>query len=331
MRDSSQSTVRSRQQGYGWVIGFLLGMLASLLVASDHVQAQTESSKPSLPGLLICGKDKNTLTHVNSHGKLDWDYDLDGPMLDVQPQPSGHYLVTGGSKNVSLIRKVWKGCRTLWDWGELPDISIQSAVATAWDEQGDPTLVLAADAKTPRLILAEAKTKAVKIRWEYKLPAVPLSAKLCPDSGNFLAVLSNSTLMEILYQEDKVVWSLGPEDGLKDVRDAARGPWGHTYVAQGDGGSILCFDPHKNLVWKTHLPFAPSASFQEGGISVFKKNGKRVVMVSVYWPGGASKNVVYLLNAETGKVLGWSDRSDKGVYPHFHRVVPDLVLSGHKS
>jgi len=278
-----------------------------------------------MPPLLICGKNKNVLTHVNSHGKLDWDYTLDGPILDVQPQTSDRFLVTGGTQQVAYLRKVWKGCRVLWDWESLEDVSIQSAVAMDWDENGDLALVLAADAKNSRLFLADPQSKSIKIRWEYKLPAPPLSARVCPDSNNFFVVLKNSTLLEILYQEDKVVWSMGVEDGLKDVRDAVRGPWGHTYVAEGSEGLILCFDPQKKLVWKTHLPFAPSLSFRDITLSILKKNGKRMVMAAVHWPSGpGAKDVIYFLNAETGKVLAWSDRSDKGSYPSFRKAVPDL-------
>ncbi len=309
----------------------LVGALLFLLNGPGHGQMEQAKPKSLLPPLLICEKGKNRLTHVNSHGKLDWDYDLEGPPLDVQPQPSGHFLVTGGPQQVFLLRKVWKGCRVLWDWEGLEGISIQSAVATEWDQDGDPSLVLAADSLGQRLVLAEAKKKGTKIRWEYKLPAPALMVRVCPDSNNFLVLLNDSTLEEILYQEDKVVWSLGKEDGLKYVRDAVRGPWGQTYVADGAEGLLLCFDPRKKTVWKTHLPFAPSASFQDITLSLYKKNGKRLLMAAVHWAGGSgAQDVIYLLNAETGKVISWSDRPEKGSYPSFHKAVPDLPLYGHK-
>lgn len=311
-----------------------LGLLLSFLIFSGvslPLFSQTGQPKPPLPPLLICEKGHNVLAHVNSHGKLDWDYKVDGPILDVQPQPSGKFLVTGGSKNVFLLRKVWKGCRILWDWGSLEGVSIQSAAAIDWNEEGDPSLVLAADAKNQRLFLADPQSTSIKIRWEYKLPAPPLSVRVCPDSNNFFTVLKDSSILEILYQEDKVVWSMGKENGLHDVRDAVRGPWGNTFVAEGSEGLILCFDPLKKEVWKTHLPFAPSSSFQDISLSIFKKNGKRLVMAAVHWPGGpGAQDVFYLLNAETGKVLGWSDRSEKGAYPPFRRAFPDLATAGHK-
>ena len=328
MNGSPQSTVDSWPQrlsrkilAFFWVILCLPGI----------GQSQTPKPKFPLPALLICEKKRPSLAHVNSHGKLDWDYTLDGPPLDIQPQPSGHYLVAGGSQNVFLLRRVWKGGQILWDWSELGTLSIQSAVGVDWNESGDPDLILAADASNQRLFLAEGKSKGVKIRWEYKLPSPPISARVCPDSNYFLAVLEDSTVEEIFYQEDKVVWSIGKEDGLKDVRDAVRGPWGQTYVAEGADGLIICFDPGKKQVWKTHLPFAPSSSFQDIGLFIYKKNGKRLVMASVHWPGGpGARDVIYLLNAETGKVVDWSEHTDKGGYPSFHKVVPDLTTYSHK-
>ena len=304
-------------------VGFIVFLF--FYVSSLHAQDSSVKNKVSVPPLLICGKNKNLLSHVNSHGKLDWEYPADGPVLDVQPQAPDRFLVTGGAKNVFYLRKVWKGCRILWDWKGLEDVSIQSAVAAAWDESGDPALVLASDAKNQRVFLADPRSVGVKIRWEYKLTAPPLSARICPDSNNFLVVLKDSTVEEILYQEDKVVWSMGKEDGLKDVRDAVRGPWGNTCVAEGSEGLILSFNPKKTLVWKTHLPFAPSPTFQDITLSIFKKNGKRMLMAAVHWSGGpGAKDVFYLLNEGTGKVLGWSDRMDKGSYPSFSKAVPDL-------
>jgi len=264
------------------------------------------------------------IAHV-ARGKIDWDYTLDGPLKDIQPQPlSGRYLVTGGPRQVCLIRKVWKGCRVLWDWGKLEGVSVQSAVAADWDLQGNPTLILAADAQNQRLFLAEAKSKGIKIRWDYKLPAQPLRVHLCTDSGNFLVTLKDSTVEEIYFQEDKVVWQAGKEDGLKDAVDAVRDPWANTYVADAAGGDVLCLTPQKQTTWKTHLPFAPGA-FQDMALSLFRKNGKRLLLVSVHFSGKGevAQDVLYILNPETGKVLSWSDRLEKGGYPAFFKVVPD--------
>lgn len=307
--------------------GPFLQVAMAVFLSFGTVLAQDEPPKAPLPWLLLCGKKQDTLTHVVK-GKIDWEYDLDGPLLDVQPQPmTDHYLVTGGTHQVSLIRKVWKGCRVLWDWEKLEGISIQSAVAADWDANGMPTLILAGDASGPRLFLADAKSQNVKIRWEYKLPAEPLRVHICPDTGNFLVVLKDSSVQEIFFQEDKVAWSMGKEAGAKDIRDAVRDPWAKTYIADAAEGSVLCLDPSRNLAWKTHLPFAPG-SFQDMTLSLFKKNGKRMVMASVHFSGTGkvAQDVIYLLSAETGNVLAWSDRLEKGGYPSFSKAVPDLAV-----
>ncbi|HUO58732.1 MAG TPA: hypothetical protein VMV05_11210 [bacterium] len=283
----------------------------------------------ALPGLLFCHRDKNILSRINSKGKADWDYEADGPLVDVQPQPSGQYLVTGGPQKVFLLQRVWRGFQVPWGWEKLEGVSIRCVVGSNWDDTGNPTLVLAADAKNSRVFLADAKSRDPKIRWEFKLPSPPLVVRVCPDSNNFLVLLENSTVEEIQYQEDKVVWSMGKEDGLVDVRDAIRGPWGHTFVAEGKEGLILCFDPGKKLVWKTHLPFAPSPAFQEITLTTYKKKKKRTLMAAVHWGEGPARNVLYLLNAETGKVMGWSDKPQKGSYPDFRKAVPDLAPYGH--
>ena len=313
-----------RQGFVGQVCGFI-GVY--LFFAVSVVSAQTEPPKAPLPSLLICGKKQNTLTHV-TRGKVDWECEWDGPVLDVQPQPvPDRYLVTGGVNQVSLIRKVWKGCRTLWDWGKLEGILVKSAVVADWDTNGNPTLVLAADILGPRLFLADAKTHSSKIRWEYKLPAEPLRVHLCPDTGNFLVVLKDSSVQEIFFQEDKVVWTTGKEEGFKDIKDAVRDPWARTYIADAAEGSLFCLDPSRNLAWKTHLPFA-SGACEDMALSIFKKKGKRMVMASVHFTGDGkvAQDVIYLLSCETGNVLAWSDRLEKGGYPSFTKAVPDLAV-----
>lgn len=302
----------------------ILSMAFLLPVGVTTARPDIASPKIPFPSLVLCGMHKNTIIHLR-RGKVDWDYVLDGPLKDIQPLPQdGRYLVTGGPKQVFLMRKVWKGCRVIWDWSALQGISVESAVAANWDENDNPTLILAADSLQPRLFLADAKTKDPKIRWEYKLPAAPLRVHLCTDSGNFLVVLKDSTVQEVYYQEDKVAWQLGKEDGLKDVRDAVRDPWANTYVADAAVGDVLCFGPKKKLNWKTHLPFAPGP-FKEMSLSLFRANHKRMVMAAVHFggKGEVSRNVIYLLNSETGKVVEWNDHDDKGGYPAFFKAVPD--------
>jgi hypothetical protein len=292
-------------------------MVMCLWTASTSWAETDHLSQIHFPSLLLCEKSKNSIAHV-VHNKVDWSYELDGPLKDVQPQPDGSMLVVGGTKQVSLVRRVWKSFQVVWDWGKVDTGVIESAAAADWDLHGYPTLIVAADSKTPRLFLAEARSNGVKIRWEYKLPIAPRIVHLCPDSGNFLVVLKDSTAKEIYFQEDKEIWSLGKADGFKDIRDVARDPWARTYVADAAKGSITCLDPHKKPVWETHLPFAPSA-FQDMALSLFRKNNKRLLLVSVHFTG-AGGNVVYLLNTETGKVLEWNNRLAKGFYPDFFKA-----------
>jgi hypothetical protein len=149
-----------------WI--FLAGVLAALPILA---MAGSTPAIP-LPSLLLCEKNKNAIAHV-VHNKVDWSYELDGPLKDVQPQPDGSFLVVGGTKQVSLVRRVWKSFQVIWDWGKIDTGVIESAAAADWDTHGYPTLIVAADSKTPRLFLGEARSNGVKIRWEYKLPIAP--------------------------------------------------------------------------------------------------------------------------------------------------------------
>jgi hypothetical protein len=301
-----------------------LGLLAasSLWAGADEKLAP---AKTFLPDLVLCGKKHDSLFHIRKN-QLDWEWPLDGPVRDVQPQPAyEHYLVTGGSGKVSLVRRVWKGCKVFWDWEDMEGVSIVSAVVADWDERDNPTLVLAADAAAPRLLLGEAKGHEPKIRWEFKLPAVPLRVHLCTDTGNFLVVLADSTVEEVLFQEDKVVMTLGKAEGLQRALDAVRDPWANTYVADAASGDIVCFGPKRQVLWKTHLPFAPDRP-EAMALSLYRKAGKRLLMASVHFSGGNSitaQDVVYALNTETGGVLAWSDKTEKGGYPSFTKAAPD--------
>lgn len=294
-----------------------LFIFPTILAAAEAEKAATPKL---IPDLILCGQKHHSLFHIHKN-KRDWDFEMDGPVKDVQPQPqAGTYLVTGGSRRVSLLKRVWKGCQVLWDWKALEGFEVESAAVADWDEKGNPMLVVAADTATPRLFLADARAREPKVRWQFKLPAPPRRVHLCTDNGNFLVTLKDSTVEEILFQEDKVVMTLGAAEGLKDARDAVRDPWAHTYVADAAGGDVFCFGPKKQPLWKTHMPFAPG-KFEEMALSLFRKIGKRLLLVSVHYSGG--HNVVYVLNSETGNVLTWSDKDDKGGYPQFLKAVPD--------
>ena len=302
---------------------FLCALCAFVVqISIPPIFAGEAPSKTSFPTVILCGQKHNKLFCIR-RDKVYWDYDFDGPLKDVEALP-GYYLATGGSRQVSLLKKEWNGCQPVWDWGGMEGVSIESAVVANWDEQDKPILILAADSAAPRLFLADAKGRDPKIRWEYKLPAAPLRVHLCTDTGNFLVVLKDSTVQEILFQEDKVAWQVGKEDGLQDARDAVRDPWANTYVADAATGDVLCFGPQKQLNWRTHLPFAPGPA-EDMSLSLLRKDNKRVVMAAVHFGGeeDVSHNVIYVLNSETGKVSEWNDHDGKGGYPAFTKAVPD--------
>jgi hypothetical protein len=291
-----------------------------------RAEESSDSPKPYLPSLLLCGKDRDFLAHIHK-GKIDWEYKSDGPLVDIQAQPiDNRFLVVGGSKKVFLLRKVDSGCRVIWDWTHMEGVQVSCATAADWDLDGNPTLILAGDTQTNRLFLAEAKSNTIKTRWEFKLLAAPRAVHICPDTGNFLVVMADSTIEEIYFQEDKVVWIVGKGTLLKNVLDAIRDPMGLNYAAEGSDGSVICFNSDQKTLWKSHLPFAHSnGKLKALALSLYKKKGKRIVMASAHFAGGRenAKDLVYLLNADTGKVLAWSDHLDKGAYPPFEKVVPD--------
>jgi len=125
---------------------------------------------------------------------------------------------------------------------------------------------------------------------------------------------------EILFQEDKIVWAIGKINRFKNIQDAIRDPWARTYVADAGSGSIICLEPGQSRAWETHLPFAPD-SFQEMSLSLLRQGDRRMILASVRFSGG--QNILYLLNCETGKVVAWKDRLEKGPYPSFLKAVPD--------
>ncbi|HVZ79877.1 MAG TPA: hypothetical protein VHE12_03650 [bacterium] len=303
----------------------LVFLAFSVLGAGEPVKTPVDPAGKFLPDLVLCGKKHDGLIHVRKE-KVDWDWALDGPVLDVQPQPAYEtYLVTGGSGKVSLVRKVWKGCKVLWDWSALSGVSVVSAVVADWDEKDKPTLVLGADASGPRLFLADARAHETKVRWSYKLPAAPLRVHLCTDNGNFLVTLGDGTVQELHFQEDKVVMTLGQGDGLQKPLDAVRDPWANTYVADAGRGDVLCFDPKRKVLWTVHLPFAPGKP-EAMALSLYRKMEKRMLMASVHFSGGNSEtaqDVIYVINTATGGVLAWSDKTEKGGYPSFTKAVPD--------
>ncbi len=289
----------------------------------EPVWAGSKIKPPVFPSLVLCTQ-RGHVAHV-SQNKIDLEYDGDGQAREIQPQPAeARVLVTGGPRQVYLLRKVDSGLRILWDWSNLEGVSIVSAAAADWNLKGEPTLILAGDALGKRLILAEAKSTGIKIRWQYPLPDLPVKVKVCPDSGNFLVLLENGTIEEIQFQVDQLAWQWNADKGSSSLKDALRGPLGDTYAVQTDG-MVLCIHHDKTIAWKTQLPFQNAGrKLDQASLSLYKKKGNSWLMVSVHdLKGPGATDILYLLNPESGKVMNFSDHLGKEVYPFLASAVPD--------
>jgi hypothetical protein len=304
--------------------------LFTLFLLTQGVDAGAKKKVPPFQPLMICTQ-RGHVAHVLQN-KTDWEYDGDGEAREIQPQPAGgRVLVIGGSRQVYLLRKVDSGLRVIWDWSNLDGVSIVSAVAADWDLKGEPSLILGADTLGKRLILAEAKSTGVKIRWQYPLADMPLKVRLCPDSGNFLVLLDNGSIEEIQYQEDKLVWEWDSSQGASRLLDALRGSQGDTFGVQADG-TVLCVKPDKTIAWKSILPFqAAGRKLVQSSLSLFKKYGRHWLMVSAHdLKGPGATDILYVLDPESGKVAAISDHLGKEAYPPLISAVPEELSNGRK-
>ena len=295
----------------------------ALSLFTSSVLAGSKKLIPTFPSLVLCTQ-RGHVIHILQN-KINWEYDGDGQAIEIQPQPAeGRVLVAGGPRQAYLLRKVDSGLRVVWDWSGLEGVSIVSAVAADWNLKGEPSLILGADALGKRLILAEAKSTGVKIRWQYPLTVIPLRVRLCPDSGNFLVLLTDGSLQEIKFQEDKLIWQWNSAQNSTRVLDALREPQGDTFVAQADG-TVFSLHSDKSIGWKTTLPFQnPARKLDQVFLTLFKKNGRRWLMVSAHdLKGPGATDILYLLDAGNGKVANLSDHLGKEIYPPIISASPD--------
>ena len=295
----------------------------ALSLFTSSAFAGSKKPAPSFPSLVLCTQRGHVVRILQN--KINWEYDGDGQAIEIQPQPAeGRVLVAGGPRQAYLLRKVDSGVRVVWDWSGLEGVSIVSAVAADWNLKGEPSLILGADALGKRLILAEAKSTGVKIRWQYPLTVIPLRVRLCPDSGNFIVLLTDGSLQEIKFQEDKLIWQWNSTKNSTRVLDALRGPQGDTYLAQADG-TVFSLHSDKTIGWKTTLPFQnPGRNLDQAFLSLIKKYGRRLLMVSAHdLKGPGATDILYLLDTESGKVVAISDHQGKEVYPAFFSAVPN--------
>ena len=297
-----------------------------LLLAPNFLAAKPRPSPPSsfFPDMLLCEQNPNRLSLVTRSGKDEWTFPLDGPVFDAQSEPSGDWLVAGGKGKVFFLhhtmgKKPWISA---WDWGVLDTAPPVSAVAVDWDLNGRPTLVLAADAVKNRIFLADAKGESPKIRWEFALPFPPRSARVCPDSGNFLVTM-DSTVEEVDFQQAKVLWALGASAGVTQATDAARSPDSNTFVIDGLG-RVSAYDVDQHLLWQTFLD--PSASqWKNTTLSLFEAREEiRLLVSGDAKTGRGRQSQIWVLDSKNGKILASSDPSKKSSASLILRAVPQI-------
>ncbi len=286
-----------------------------LFLILNGVWAGPDKKVPIFPSLVLCTQ-KGHVAHV-AQGRIDWEYDGESQAKEIQPQPAeGRILMVGGPRQVFLIRKVESGVRVVWDWSNLKGVSIVSAVGADWDLKGEPSLILGADTLGKRLVLAEAKSTGTKLRWEYALPSSPLKVKVCPDDGNFLVLLESGAIEEIQFQEDKMVWQWAPPPDAPPALNLLRGPDGNTYILQSNG-EVLSVHNDQTVDWKVRLPYQDEKrKASAGSLSLYKNRGRLWLIVSIHdGLGPGATDLLYLLNAETGKVMDCRDHLGKDAYP----------------
>jgi len=256
----------------------------------------------------------------------------EGEVRDVQPQKDGSFILTGGPGIVSGVRRTSEGVyRTLWTWEEMNLPCLVNAVGADWGWKGEPALILASDCTLNRLILGEARTRSPKIRWEFKLPAAPQRASLCPDTGNFLVTMRVNTVgmgappqvAEVNFREDRVDWFLDAKNGLVKTQDAVRMPSGRTLVVAGKKATLYCFDRGKNLQWEK--PLAATAEAWHA-LSLVKSGQRTLLWISAVPDTQAPSNRkgksrsrrpsgAYLVDPDQGRILAFRRSLTEGPAP----------------
>jgi len=327
----------------GWVMNLLLWINLSAAAPSSALTKPSPTATPDLvsfplPALLLCvGEDG--LVRLSLKGDKAVTLFSGGDIHDVQPQRDGSYLVIGGTNGVTSLKRdpSTQEMSIVWSWEEMNLPCLTNAVAADWEWNGRPSLILATDCTLNRLVLAEARTREPKIRWEFKLPAPPRRAILCADTGNFLVTLDSRLtglgeppqVAEVHYKENRVGWSLDSRDGIVLAQDAVREKNGHTLVVAGKRAELYCFSMDKILIWKKPLGLTQDASHT---LSLVKSGG-RTLLLAWARPKGLAHSTqtkpsrpqrpsgLYLVDPENGKVLAFRKIIQEGPAPV--QVVPD--------
>lgn len=281
--------------------------LPGLLALLAGTAAPLGGGEVAFPLVYLCDAAKEgALVRFEADGTVAWRYPAGGPVVDVEPVAGG-FLLGGGFAGAMFLEKRGEAWNFHWDWEGLKGLEVAGAVTGAREWGAGPSLVLVADAAGRRLVLAEARSRRPKIRWEFPLPAQPRSVRLCPDSGFFLAACAGDpvgeeegaglerpvAVVEVDYTRDAVVRSFGIEEGLRHPLDAARDGKGRTFVADGESGAVAALGAQGTL-WRRNLEAGEVRS-----VAVLAGTPARLLALTV----AEGEAALFLLDAEEGKVL----------------------------
>lgn len=245
----------------------------------------------------------------------DWNYASSDPLLGVEAEPDGSLLFAGGPHGAFLLKLKDKAWSVKWDWKSLgfrPG-DLTSVTAAEKDPYGRVTLVLAAEGARKRVFLAEARSRQVKARWEYRLSLTPRRVRLCPDNGNFLVLSTEGNawrLEEIDFRAGKTVWGFGAARGGLMPYDALRLKSGLTVLSDLHGGKVAAFNRQGKVVW-VHAAAPVTAGPLTACPLAVEKVGERSVVLALPCAADGGAQVVRI-DAATGEELGrwqWVERS----------------------
>lgn len=255
---------------------------------------------PAFPSLYFCAEaPEGALLYWKED--VQWVYPLGEPVFDVAARPRG-FLLAGGFAKLLFLQKQGEHWHSPWNWEKTGFDAPTCAVVAVEDYDGREALILAGDAARKRLILAEAKSRRPKVRWEYALPAFPHSVQICPDTGFFLTAFGEAErseqgeeegfcgVWEIQYHDDLVVRAFGKAQGLFHPLEATRARSGETYIADGKSGNLVAVGAKDQVHWR---------KFLGGEVRSVKVWGKFLVVLSEK----EEKQILWLLNRETAEVL----------------------------
>jgi hypothetical protein len=249
-----------------------------------------------------------------------WAWMAPAELRSVEVQPDGRLLFAGGPFGVMALKEVKGLYQVEWDWESLglQAGDIAYAVAAERDPYGRPNLILAAQPDKKRVFLAEARSRQVKIRWQYALSLPPRVVRLCPDTGVFLVLSSAEVggapwrLEEVDFRQDKTVWGFGDGQGSLRPLDALRLKNGWTLLSDAASGRLAAFDRGGKMVWVQTLATAPALPLRQCPIALERRGTRGSVLVA---PTGADGKTQWVRVAtETGKVLErWTSVPQGGV------------------